>query len=240
MFVTEGVYRFTGIFGTGVWGANAYLLVGERLTLVDTGFKRRAEGILKQVMNLGYSPYDISNIIITHHHADHIGSLSELKRITQAKVYAHKDDAPYIEGWLPQSGPTRYGWLKWMLTPLQNMWVTMPVGVDVLLDDGDELPIMGGIKVLHTPGHTLGSISLYLKRQRLVIAGDVLIHRFFLGLPSLAFTVDIAREIESIKKLTELDFDIVCFGHGAPLVKHARESVIRLVQKAEKKYQKDR
>ena len=236
--ITPSVYQLSGIWGGGVWGANVFLLVGDNLTLVDTGFKGRSTQILKGVRRLGYSPADIANIIITHHHADHVGSLAELKKITQARVMAHPADAPYIDGRLPQPGPTRPSWLDKTLAPLHRLWTTTPVAVDILVNDGDELPILGGIKVLHTPGHTRGSISLFLQKERLVIAGDVLAHRFRLKLPSKAFTVDLAQEIHSIRRLASLDFDAMCFGHGSPLIHEARPAVINFVETLEKKYQK--
>ncbi len=107
MMLTRHIYQISGIWGTGIWGANVFLLVGNNLTLVDTGFKGRSTHILREIRRLGYSPFDIVNIIITHHHADHVGSLAALKKVTQAKVVAHPADAPYIEGRLPQLGPIR-------------------------------------------------------------------------------------------------------------------------------------
>ncbi len=236
--ITPRLYQLSGIWGAGVWGANVFLLASDNLTLVDTGFKGRSIHIIKEVKQLGYSPADIANIIITHHHADHVGSLAELKKATGAKVMAHPADAPYIDGRLPQPGPAKPRWLSKTLAPLHRLWTTIPVAVDILVNDGDELPILGGIKVLHTPGHTPGSISLFLPKERLVIAGDVLAHRFRLRLPSKAFTVDIAQEIHSIKRLASLDFDVMCFGHGSPLMHEAHPTVIKFAETLGKKYQK--
>jgi len=233
--ITPRVYQISGIWGTGIWGANVFLLVGNNLTLVDTGFKGRLTQILKEARWLGYSPSDIANIIITHHHADHVGSLAVLKKVTRAKVMAHSADAPYIDGRLPQPGPR---WLS--KTPLHRLWATTPAAVDILVSDGDELPILGGIKILHTPGHTPGSICLFLQQERLVIAGDVLAHTFRLSLPSKAFTVDISQEIRSIKRLASLDFDVICFGHGSPLVHKARPAIINFAEILESKYQRVR
>ena len=186
--IVTGVYQLDGLFGTGVWGANVFLLVGDSLTLVDTGFRGRARQISKTIERLGYSLSDISNIIITHHHGDHVGSLAELKKVTQAKVIAHPADAPYIDGRLPQPGPERPAWLSGALAPLGWLWATAPAVVDVLVKDGDELPILGGIRILHTPGHTPGSVSVLLQRRGVVIVGDVLAHRFGLSLPSRGST----------------------------------------------------
>lgn len=144
--LTKHAYQLSGIWGTGVWGTNVFLLIDNNLTLVDTGFKGRSRQILKEVRRLGYSPSDIANIIITHHHADHIGSLAALKEVTRAKVFAHPADAPYIEGRLLQPGAARPRWISKVLAPLHRLWVTNPVAVDVLVHHGDELPILGAFK----------------------------------------------------------------------------------------------
>ena len=236
MLLTSHVYQFSRLRGMGIWGANVFLLVGDTLTLVDTGFKGRSVHILKEVARLGYSPADIARIIITHHHADHTGSLAPLKEVTQAKVIAHPADAPYIDGRLPQPGPARPEWLGDTLAPLRGLWATIPVAVDVLVSDGDELPILGGITILHTPGHTPGSISLFLQKEGLVIVGDVLSNTAGLSLPSKAFTIDLVQEINSIKRVASLDFAMICFGHGLPLRHRARQAIIDFAGRIESKY----
>ena len=179
--ITPRVYQLSGPWDVWVWGANVFLLVDDTLTLVD-----------------------IANIIITHHHADHVGSLAALKKATQTRVMAHPADVPYIDGQLPQPGPARLGWLGKTLAPLHRIWATTPTEVDIQVNEGDELPILGGIKVFHTLGHTPGSISLLLHKERLLIAGDVLAHRFRLRLPSKAFTIDIAQKNRLDKKVGQL------------------------------------
>jgi glyoxylase-like metal-dependent hydrolase (beta-lactamase superfamily II) len=223
--IITGVYLLSGFLGAGVWGANVYLLVDDGLTLVDTGFFGRADRVLEQIEELGYLPSDINRIIITHHHADHVGSLAALKRATQAEVIAHPADASYIDGTSPQPGPARPQWLGKLLARFGWLWSTEPVAVDKLVNDGDELPILGGIKILHTPGHTPGSICLYLQSQKLLIAGDLLANRFGLRLPARGFTVDIDQEIYSVKRVASLEFDIICFGHGSPIMRNAHHTV---------------
>lgn len=218
--LTPRTYRIGGFWGSGVWGANVYLLADGELTLVDTGFKGRCRPIFRNVARLGYSPADITNIIITHHHADHVGSLAALVNATGARVIAHPADAPYIDGQVPQPGPESI-----LMSPLRSFWSTAPVPVDVLVDEGDELPMLGGTKVLHTPGHTPGSISLLIPQERLLIAGDVLGNRFGLHLPPRKYTVDIRQELDSIKRLATLDFDVIAFGHGAPITRDARSAI---------------
>jgi glyoxylase-like metal-dependent hydrolase (beta-lactamase superfamily II) len=214
-----------------------FLLVGDTLTLIDTGFKGRSTHIIRELVRLGYSPADITSIIITHHHADHTGSLATLKEVTRAKVIAHPADAPYIDGSLSQPGPANPEWLSDILAPIHGLWATLPVAVDELVNDGDELPILGGIKILHTPGHTPGSISLFLEQEGLVIVGDVLSRSTLgLSLPSKAFTIDLAQEIQSIRRLASLDFTSIGFGHGAALTRNARRAITDFASRTESKY----
>lgn len=225
MFVTKNVYQLSGMRGFGISGSNVFLLLDDSITVVDAGLRGRSANILNEVRRLGYKPSDVAHIILTHHHADHIGSLAELKKATGAKVMAHPTDAPYIDGTLPQPGPARPKWLSKMLSPFGRMWATTPAEVDKLLNDSEELPMLGGIKILHTPGHTLGSISLLLLQEKLVIVGDLLTHRFRLSMPSRLFTVDMEQEVNSIKKLAGLDFDAIAFGHGRPILREAHQAV---------------
>jgi glyoxylase-like metal-dependent hydrolase (beta-lactamase superfamily II) len=238
MRVTDRIIQIGGRWGSGFLGANVFFLLDSKLTIVDTGFKGRAMHLLKEARLHGYRASDIANIIITHHHADHMGSLAELKKLTGARVIAYPADAPYINGTEPQPGPSRPAWLSKTLSSFPKLWGATPAAVDVLANENDELPVLEGIKVLHTPGHTPGSISLYLKHEKVLIVGDLLANRFGLSLPSRMFTVNLAQEIESINRIVGLDFEIVCFGHGPPLTQNARESISRLARKFEGKYVK--
>ena len=74
MLLTPHIYQFSRLRGMGIWGANVFLLVENTLTLVDTGFKGRSIHILREIVRLGYSPTDVTSIIVTHHHADHVGT----------------------------------------------------------------------------------------------------------------------------------------------------------------------
>lgn len=235
MLLTPHIYQFSRLRGIGIWGANVFLLAGDTLALVDTGFKGRSIHILREIDRLGYSPTDVTSIIITHHHADHVGSLAALKEVTHAKVIAHHADAPYIDGSLPQPGPAKPEWLSDKLATFQELWSTTPVAVDVLVSDGDKLPILGGIKILHTPGHTPGSISLFLEKEGLVIVGDLLSHTAGLSLPSKAFTINLVQEIQSIRRVASQDFKLICFGHGLAITHKAHQTVIDFASRIESK-----
>ena len=68
------------------------------------------------------------------------------------------------------------------------------------MNDGDELPVAGGIKILHTPGHTPGSICIFLRQKGAVMTGDLLAQRSGIKLPSMPFTVDVAQEYDIYKQ----------------------------------------
>jgi len=229
--ISKNIYQISAVSGRGLWGGNVFLLTERKLTLVDTGYKGGAGRILSEISRLGYAPPDIASIVITHHHADHVGNLFELKRASQATVLAHPADAPYIDGSLPQPGPAKLRWLSRLLAPMHRLWSAQPAAVDILIEGGDELPILGGTKVLHTPGHTPGSICLFLKQERLIIAGDVLNNRYGLGLPSKAFSTDMAQNIRAIKRLAALDLKLACFGHGPPLTHDASAAILNFAQR---------
>jgi len=209
-------------------GSNVYLIdAGGELALVDTGFRGRELLIIDRVRRLGYSASRISSIVITHHHTDHTGGLAGLVEITGARVVAHAADAPYIDGRLPQPGPSRPSWLSRAARPFQHLLATRPARVDIQVVDGDELPLAGGIHILHTPGHTPGSICLIHKRSGTVFTGDLLAQRFGLKWPSIPFSVDVAQLRQSARKLAGYEFKSACFGHGSPIKANADRRIRR-------------
>jgi glyoxylase-like metal-dependent hydrolase (beta-lactamase superfamily II) len=91
--------------------------------------------------------------------------------------------------------------------------------------------LLGGATVVHVPGHTPGSIALHFPSERLLICGDTIGHRGDrLGLPPKPFTVDMKQAIASIRRMAELEFDVLCPGHGAPIAGGAGEQVRAMVR----------
>ena len=148
--VTENLYRLA----LGI--ANAYLIVTpQSLVLVDTGFPDKADAVLQAVQDLGRKPEDLRDIILTHAHFDHIGSLAALVRTTRATTWMHVLDIPFAErgsGFRPMQaapGLLRRGLFRIFSRPGQ---VVQPTNIDRVIEDGDVLPVAGGLHANHGPG----------------------------------------------------------------------------------------
>jgi len=149
------------------------------LVLIDTGLPGQTELINKAITEAGFMPQKITKVILTHQDLDHIGSAKIIAGLG-AEILAHEDEAPYIQG---EKTSIRILDLENRLDELnegervfyERAKKGAPhfyVHVDKLLKDNDILDYCGGIKVIHTPGHTPGHIALLLKKSNIIVAGD--------------------------------------------------------------------
>jgi len=230
MKIAEGVHK---VDGTRI--GHAYLVEGaERLALIDTGLARSTDAVLRAVAVLGRRPEDLREIVITHCHADHIGSLAELAERTSAQVCVHAADAAVVRGEQPMPEVRARGVFGWVASRVSGMMMgkpPTPSRVDRELQDGDELEV-GDLKVVHTPGHTPGHIALHMASKRVLFVGDAVFNLPALGLrpPMAMVSVDTAQAKESIRKLAGLECDIVCFGHGRALTREAAGRLRRFAE----------
>lgn len=211
-------------------GARVTLLEDEDgLVLVDAGSAGSHALISAGLRNAGYTMGDVRLVVATHCHPDHSGGLAQLTRMS-IPVAAHEDDAPIISREKDYPNPIRNPALATVASPLIRTLAGEGAPVTHRLRDGDTLPTMDGVKVVHTPGHTAGSICLFLESKRLLVAGDALEHRRgTLGPPARHVTSDFDMAVRSLGKLAALDVETICFGHFRPLRQGARESLRRLV-----------
>ncbi len=224
----------SGVYGISMTYVKAFLVIAEDgLVLVDSGLAGRKDTILGAVAGTGRQPADLKHILITHHHVDHIGSLAALQDATAASSYVHPADSPIVRGEQPQPGPNPESLLGKLAGPLLSRMSTpaAPGAVDVEVADGDELPLAGGIKAVHTPGHTAGHLSFLLPAKKLLFVGDAAANMLRLGMPLGMFTADRQQAKESIRKLAALEFDVACFGHGRVLKGEANLRFRRLAEK---------
>jgi len=210
--------------------ANVYVLVADTgLTVIDTGYPGAADQIATELEKSGYALSDVQTIILTHCHSDHIGAAAELARRSGAQVAAHQDEVPYIEGTQPLLTSS---WLQrvldWMLSLVFKI---EPCKVDRKLQAGDVVEVLGGLQVIHTPGHTPGNIALYQPERQILFCGDTVFNQFplqrraRLQLPPRIVSVDPLLAERSARKLTELLLESLCAGHGEPILEHAGEKL---------------
>ena len=213
---------------------NLTLIVDEHddNTLVDAGLPDQMEAISSAVVEAGIGVSDLRRIIFTHQDLDHVGSGAALVRQSGARVLAHSADAPYIEGSLRLLKPSPE-----MLEQRPQMREVLerlePVGIDEYVEDGTRLDLAGGTKVISTPGHTPGHISLYLERSKVLIAGDALrAERGILNGPNPSMTLEMRTAIQSIRRLADLEIDTMVCYHGGVVSEDANGQLRRVVREA--------
>jgi glyoxylase-like metal-dependent hydrolase (beta-lactamase superfamily II) len=209
-------------------GTGAFLLLEEQITVFDAGWRVSGRRVLEYLEYLGRSPQEISYILATHYHLDHIGGIAHIQEHSSGRVAAHELEAPFVQGRdgnrlpNPACNPT----LAFLMSPVCSLLRPRQFSVDIPLKDGSRLDLLGGMEVVHSPGHTPGSISLYFPQQGLLMVGDALqCRRGRLELPSRWFSTNLAQAGESIRRLAQLDFEILCFSHFPPIKKNAARAL---------------
>ena len=218
---------------------NAYVLEDQAgVVLIDCGVPKRADRIASAIRETGHEPEDVQDILITHHHLDHTGSLAALAGRTGATVYVHPGDAAIVRGDAMPPPPNRAKVTGRTIGPLLVRLGPKradPAKVEEELVDAAELPFAEGLRVIHTPGHTAGQTSFLLHERDggVLIAGDAAASTItgrvappngpIFGM----YTEDLDEAVQSFRKLAALDFEVAVFGHGNPLRTKAAEAFRR-------------
>jgi hydroxyacylglutathione hydrolase len=210
-----------------IWDTKVYVLFeAGRVVVIDAAMPGREAVVWRYLDSLGYTPKELDEIWLTHADIDHMGSVAALKAGSGARVVAHRADAPLVDGradrelgQVPLSG-TYQKLFNWTV---RTLFRYQPTPVDRLVEDGEDL---GSWQVVHTPGHTPGSVCFYHSERKIIIVGDALnFRRGRLGAPPPLFSPDMTEAQVSIDKIAALDFEICCFGHGPPLMENAADQV---------------
>lgn len=188
-------------FALGPLETNAYLIKSEdthKAVLIDPGAAPRH--LLDYIKDI-----QIEAILLTHAHFDHIGGVEEIRKLKHCPVYIHELE----KDWLTDGELN--GSLRW-----PELGGEIRAGeADELLKEGQTLHFLGhAFEVLHTPGHSPGSVSFYLKEQRMVFSGDVL---FRLSVGRTDLPGGSSRELYASihEKLFTMEEETICFpGHG--------------------------
>ncbi len=219
--ITDGIYRL------GTEWVGWYLVVDDAVTVVDCGFPGYYEQLQMTLAELGHSLESVSAVVLTHYHADHVGSAARIRAETGATVYVPAGDA---EGVRTGKVPVPTGMLSSLWRPRMVRYMAhagrsgggkvRPVGEVRTYEDGEVLAGAGGLRAVHTPGHTRGHSSLLAERLGVLFAGDALATFSFLsgetGPQLLAFNEDLSRARQSLSRLEDVPASIVAVGHGAP------------------------
>src|SRR6266571_735378 len=195
--------------------ATTTLIVDGRLVLIDTSADADAGKILDYLAKIKMKPSDLSTIFITHTHGDHVSGLAALKKNSSAKVATHKIEAEFVSRRKVYDGP-----------PAVHKYSGVPV--DVMLEDGQAYD---GLRVIFTPGHTRGHISVLDESRALHIAGDAMNNESGLRPMDDRYNVDPKQHRESIKKLAKFHFENAILGHGEPIKGNASAKIADLAKR---------
>jgi len=217
MEIISGIHKIDG-----VRGANCYLVTsGPEMLLIDCGMRGSSRKLADYMQGLGKNPSDIKYIFITHADIDHAGGAAEIKQLTGAKLVIHQAEAGVMTG--KEKGKQVKGLLGLLFKLLAPVVRLKTVDPDIAIRENTEL---AGFKIIHTPGHTAGSICLF-QTGSVLFAGDAL-KSDQAGNPlppSKMMAADIVQAKTSVGLIAALDFDILLVGHGAPVKGKASQKV---------------
>lgn len=195
--------------------ANTILIKDQLPILIDTGFGSDVNDTEQLIKEVGVSPEELHLIVNTHYHSDHVGGNFHLQKNYGVKIAAHRWEADLIN-----SCDTEACSAEWLDQPVE------PYRVNLNLSDNDEISTGSRtLKVLHTPGHTLGHISLYEPEEEILICGD-LFHKNDIGWLNIfrEGVNSIQRSLESLERLSTLRIRHAYSGHG-PQIENPQVSI---------------
>lgn len=218
--VAPDLYRLR-IPGEDAHLLNSYLWVGSKsVALFDTGWVHSTPLIEGALHALGRSRADVRHVVLSHFHEDHAGAAAEIATWPNAVIVAGALEAPVVRGQEAGSLPRLTGPERTIHAEPSEPPRAPVCRVDITVGDGDTLPIAGEARVLHTPGHTPGSIALHLPQLDVVLTGDTVAE--FNGAVVLGvFNVDRAQTRQSALDIAATGAQIAGFGHGEAALEDA-------------------
>ena len=199
-----------GVHAVRLLNVYAFLISEPRMTLIDTGLIGSGRSVERYVKRIGRSMEELDRIVCTHAHPDHIGAVRELAADRDVEVLMHPADLAGLSVRLRDAVANRN---RGQLIA----YFTRHPGEATPIEDGEVLPLLGGLEVVHTPGHTPGSVCLYAPRHKLLFTGDVLqVIRGRVTFASTVFSEDVALARASVARMAALDVETIAFSHYPP------------------------
>ncbi|MFP3982643.1 MAG: MBL fold metallo-hydrolase [Desulfurivibrionaceae bacterium] len=201
---------------------NCYILEGLDIIMVDGGPPGKIDSFVKHLNALDIIPEAIKLLIATHGHIDHIGTAADIKKLTGAEIAIHESERDYIEKGTVSIPPGVNFWgsfLVKLIKVLSSDFQCHNTEVDIVLDSNDFNLSAYGVpgKVIHTPGHSKGSVSILLDTGEAFV-GDLVMNAFPLTLrpgPPV-FAEDIFQAQASLTALINKGAEILYPSHGQP------------------------
>jgi len=222
-----------GVIRVPIKIANCYLVGDHRQwILLDSGMEGNHDqirGIVEQHFGRNARP---EAIVLTHGHFDHAGSAGALARSWQVPIYAHWLELPYLTGQskYPPPDPTVGGFMSQMIRFVPNKAFDYSEHMRELSLDNP--PALDNWTVLETPGHTPGHLSFFRERDGVLLAGDafctvdqrsaikMMTMKQEVSLPPAYYTCDWQSAHDSVKRISELEPNVIGAGHGEPMSGH--------------------
>ena len=197
-----------------------FIIQGERTVIVDTGYPGNGDRIIRHLRKHSISLPRVSLIILTHGHIDHYGSAGEIRAATEAPIAIHNGDAESLSKGINRLGAPAglSGRLFKLIYKNADVVRSRPLDADIIIDKDTDLKEFGiDGKVIHTPGHTDGSVSVILSGGEAIV-GDLVMGGIFLRRTPRypLFVTDMEALRSSIRKIVALSPRIVYASHGGP------------------------
>jgi glyoxylase-like metal-dependent hydrolase (beta-lactamase superfamily II) len=218
---------------------NVYLIEDQRgVTVIDAGVRGQWGDLHRELEMMGRSLSDIRGLILTHGDSDHLGFAERLRQEVGAPVFVHEEDAPQARGEVKKKNPP---WGRVRVGPLLSfLWYAgrrggmrfTPVGEVETVADGETLDLPGDPRIIHTPGHSPGSIAIHSRAVDALFVGDAMTTRHVLTgaeWPQPApFTLDEETALASLERWEGTTATWVLPGHGFPWEGGVSEAVSQI------------
>lgn len=228
--LAEGIYRIPTL-GDFI---NSFAFVEDdgSVTLVDCGLKRAPKKIVAALASIGKHPSDVQRIVLTHAHFDHAGGAARMVDETSADgVDVHADDAHYVRTGTRPPGDSASTAGRLLARAPWGDFTATPVAEELV--DGQLIDVAGGLRVLHTPGHTPGHISLLHPRSGVLITGDSIFNmNARMSWPTKLACTSFRQNVQTAHVLGEIEYAVAAFTHGPEIRDDAREQVRGFLAKA--------